>query len=103
MHTAGLPGLYTSAANSAFVPKTFLRRTDFSPLLRNPLQRRAQALYGGFCRLFPGDLRIRDVESAAWDVSKFAWADPVGSTEFMQRFLDFRREELDRLLAEREA
>lgn len=27
--------------------------------------RRAQALYGGFCRLLPGDLRIRDAASPA--------------------------------------
>lgn len=98
----GLPGLFTSAANSAFVPKTFLRPTDFSPLLRNLLQRRAQALYGGFCRLLPEGLRIRDAASPAWELSAFPWADPVGSTAFMQRFLDFRCEEMNRLLAANE-
>ena len=39
-------GLYTSAANSVYVPGAFLRPTDFSARLRNLIQRRALQLYG---------------------------------------------------------
>jgi hypothetical protein len=97
----GLPGLFTSAANAAYVP-TYLRPTDFSGMLRNLLQRRALELYGSFCRLLPGDLRFRPASSPAWETSAFTWSAPVGTTDHLTAFLDFRRTELQRLFDERQ-
>jgi len=98
---SGLPGLFTSAANAAFVPTAYLRPTDFSGVLRNLLQRRAAELYGHFCRLLPGGLHIRNAVSPEWDTSAFTWSAPVGTTEHLTAFLGFRRTELQRLFEQR--
>jgi len=98
MGQAGLPGLFTSAANTAYVSSEFLRPTDFSPLLRNLLQRRAADLYGGFCQLLPSGLSIREPVSKDWATSEFAWADPVGTGDYLALFLEYRRSEMERLM-----
>jgi hypothetical protein len=98
----GIPGLFTSVTNAAYVPTTFLRPTDFSGLLRNLLQRRAAELYGCFCRLLPGELEFKRASSPAWETSAFTWSDPVGTTDHLTAFLDFRRTELQRLFDERQ-
>jgi hypothetical protein len=98
----GLPGLFTSAANAAYVPTAYLRPTDFSPVLRNLLQRRASELYGSFCRLLPGGLGIRDAVSPEWETSAFVWAAPVGTTMHVASFLEFRRLQLEQLLEGRQ-
>jgi hypothetical protein len=97
----GLPGLFTSAANVAYVPTAYLRPTDFAGELRNLLQRRASELYGSFCRLLPGDLRFRPAASPAWETSAFTWAPAVGTTNHLAAFLEFRRTELQKMLDER--
>lgn len=98
MVQAGLPGLFTSAANTAYVSSEFLRPTDFSPLLRNLLQRRAADLYGSFCQLLPSGLSIREPASRDWATSEFTWADPVGTGSYLPLFLDYRRSEMERLM-----
>jgi hypothetical protein len=99
--STGIPGLFTSITNAAYVPTTFLRPTDFSGLLRNLLQRRAAELYGSVCRLLPGDLRFCSAASPAWETSAFTWAAPVGTSDHLTAFLAYRRTELQRLFDER--
>ena len=71
-------GLYTSAANAAYVPTALLRPTDFATRLRNLFQRRAFALYGEFCNLLPPGHRFMPSDSEAWALEAFPWAPPVG-------------------------
>jgi hypothetical protein len=95
----GRHGLFTSAANMVYVPATFLRPTDFSLALRNLFQRRAAELYGSFCRLLPGHLAFRDAVSRDWETAAFTWTAPVGTTDNLDAFLDFRHRECENLFA----
>ena len=90
-------GLFTSIANTIFVPAGFLRPTDFSPKLRALLLRRAHRLYGDICRLVPPPFIEKPLADGEWDPDDFDWAPPVGTTEHMPTFLDFRRQCLDKL------
>ena len=92
------PGLFTSAANIAYVSSEFLRPTDFSLLLRSLLLRRASDLYGQVCRLLPDGLSVRGPASEDWNTSKFTWADTVGTGDHVQMFLDYRRAVMEQLL-----
>lgn len=91
-------GLYTSAANTAYVPRNLIRPTDFAGALRNLLIRRSQSLYGSFCRLLPAEFSIPVAPSEEWQLDRFTWAEPVGTSVHIQKFLAFRRAEVARLL-----
>ena len=84
-------GLFTSSANTIFVPDDFLRPTDSSPRLRALLLWRAHRLYGGVCRLAPPPLVEKPLAEAEWDPDGFEWAPPVGTLEHVPAFLKFRR------------
>lgn len=90
-------GLFTSAANTIFVPNDFLRPTDSSPRLRALLLRRAYRLYGGVCRLAPPPLVEKPPAEGEWDPDDFEWAPPVGTMEHMPAFLKFRRERIAKI------
>ena len=97
-----LHGLFTSAANTVFVPGEFLRPTDFSPLLRQLLQRRATELYGDVCRLMPPGLLPRVDDCPLSDPDNFDWCAPVGTLAQVDAFLDFRRKRVNELLKAKE-
>ena len=94
-------GLYTSPANTAYVPQNFLRPTDCVNTLRALLLRRAYRLYGGICRLAPPPLVEQEVQDPAWHSSQFAWSDPVGQIDNLPQFLEYRHKEIDKALNER--
>ena len=96
-------GLFTSAANSAYVPGAFLRPTDFSPKLRSLIQRRALLLYGNICRLVPPPLSVKGCEDQNWSLDNFQWSTPVGGMDNVPGFLEFRRERLGELFDKRHA
>ena len=98
-----LPGLYTSVANTAYMPTALIRPTDFSFRLRNLMQRRALALYGGFCKLLPAGLSILDDDADLWSLDQFKWAKPVGIMERVPAFLKWRQSEMDRLFRNAES
>ncbi|RKH48368.1 hypothetical protein [Corallococcus sicarius] len=97
--TRPLFGLYTSAANTVYVPCNLIRPTDFAGALRNLLIRRAQSLYGSDCRLLPAEFSIPAASSEKWELDRFTWADPVGTSVHIREFLAFRRAEVARLLS----
>ncbi|MDE0195385.1 MAG: hypothetical protein OXP08_07515, partial [bacterium] len=96
-------GLFTSAANSAYVPGPFLRPTDFSPDLRGLVQRRALQLYGSICRIVPPPLSVRPCEDRNWSLDGFHWSAPVGGMDNVPDFLAFRRQRLEELFDRRRA
>ena len=98
-----LYGLFTSAANSAYVPSAFLRPTDFSPRLRSLVQRRALQLYGDICRIVPPPLKVKPCEDPSWSLDNFRWSPPVGSLENIPGFLEFRRVRMEELFNRRHA
>ena len=92
-------GLYTSPANTAYVPTSLIRPTDFSFHLRNLIQRKADDLYGRYCYLLPVHLSVRVAAGDQWDLDSFNWSAPVGTTCGITSFLNYRREKMERLLA----
>ena len=96
-------GLFTSAANSAYVPSAFLRPTDFSPRLRSLIQRRALQLYGNICRVVPLPLAVKPCEDKNWSLDNFRWSTPVGGMDNVPDFLGFRRQRLGELFDRRHA
>ena len=95
-----LYGLYTSIANTVYMPTGLIRPTDFAFALRNLLQRQVEDLYGSFCNLLPPKLSIRTASSDAWSLEAFHWSDPVGTMDHVPAFLTYRKQEMDKLLAE---
>ena len=96
-------GLFTSAANSVYVPGAFLRPTDFSPRLRSLVQRRALQLYGNICRIVPPPLVVKSCEDETWALDNFLWSEPVGGMDNVRDFLEFRRVRMIELIDKRSA
>lgn len=91
-------GLFTSAANTAYLPAALLRPTDFSYRLRTLLQRRALALYGNVCRMVPPYLAIKACDNPLWRVERFDWSEPAGDMAHLPDFLAFRRKCMNELI-----
>lgn len=88
-------GLYTSPANTIYVPNSFLRTTDFVNPLRALLLKRAYELYGQICTLAPPPLREKELDDSAWNPAHFTWGDPVGDVQKVGSFLEYRLEEIN--------
>ena len=95
-------GLYTSAANAAYIPTSLLKPTDFNSNLRTLLQRRARDLYGDCCRLLPNPFTVRRAAAREWETHRFDWSEPVGDLTNVAAFLEYRRRTLSELLTKRE-
>ncbi|WP_285907312.1 hypothetical protein [Pseudodesulfovibrio pelocollis] len=91
-------GLYTSVANTVYIPSNFLKPTDFDGTIRMLLQRKAYDLYGAVCNLVPPLMTIKESPSPSWDIDQFDWAEPVGSLSGVEGFLAYRAEVIDGLL-----
>jgi len=96
-------GLYTSVTNTVYLPNNLMRPTDFSPEIRGLIQRRAHALYGGFCNLLPPHRAFRTDATNLWALEEFEWAEPVGATDNLPAFLHFRETRMEALLRMEEA
>jgi hypothetical protein len=81
------------------MPIGLMLPTDFSFILRNLFQRRADEIYGGFCKLLPPYLSIRAGESDAWSLDLFRWCEPVGTPEHVPAFLQYLNKQMATLFA----
>ena len=52
-------GLYTCPTNIVYIPTSLIRPTDFSPLIRRLLLKKAFDLYGNICKIIPPWLKPR--------------------------------------------
>ena len=91
-------GLYTCPTNTVYMPSGLMRPTDFSFALRNLVQRKAEALYGNFCNLWPPHLSLKNSRADEWSTDRFSWREPVGTLEYVQPFLTFRNEIMEELI-----
>ena len=90
-------GLFTCPTNTAFIPTSLLRPTDFSPTIRRLLIARAHNLYGDFCNILPPWIKLNN-EETVWKYSDFEWGDPVGEVGNVKLFLEFREETMNSIL-----
>ena len=93
-------GLYTCPTNTVYMPTSLLRPTDFSPVIRKLLIHKAQDLYGRFCNILPPWIKLDHEVDNKWNHINFEWADPVGTTENVGMFLDFRSDFMVSILAD---
>jgi len=91
-------GLFTCPTNTAFIPTSLLRPTDFSPTIRRLLIIRSQELYGSFCNILPPWLELIEEEGQTWKYKDFEWAPPVGNIENVKIFLEYRSEIMNLIL-----
>ena len=92
--------LFTCSTNTVYLPKNFIRPTDFSPKLRTLLQRKASDLYSEVCQILPHELEVADCNDPKWDIKNFEWNEPVGDITYVNNFLDFRFEKMNKLFEE---
>lgn len=91
-------GLYTCPTNTVYVPRSFLKPTDFNRSIRGLLIRRAHDLYGSFCSIVPPFMEVRPNTDPDWDISQFVWSEPVGDMTHVAEFLAFRAKQLTALM-----
>jgi len=91
-------GLFTCPTNTVYIPNSLLRPTDFSPAIRNLLISKAQELYGSFCNILPPWIKLNPDINIPWEHSHFKWSEPVGTTENIMAFLEFRKVTMESLL-----
>lgn len=91
-------GLYTSPANTVYIPNNYLKPTDTNYTIRWILQQRAESLYGKICALVPPPFQLKQPDdSSQWNAERFNWSEPVGKMDNISEFLKFRREYLNKL------
>ena len=90
-------GLYTCASNSVYIPNNLMKPTDFNGAIRNLLFRKAESLYGDYCNLIPPYIEPKNIYDEKWNIDNFEWAEPVGTLDYIELFLDFRNERLIKL------
>ncbi len=90
-------GLFTAPTNTAYVPQSLICPTDFSPIFRRILFQHAQKLYGEICNILPPWLSPQDHPEEKYHEGEFSWCAPVGESQFMQNFLEFRKSKIDSL------
>jgi len=81
------------------MPIGLIRPTDFAFTLRNLIQRQAAHLYSDFCNILPPSLSFRAAESGAWSLDAFDWSEPVGTLDYVPAFLNYRRQEMEKLFS----
>lgn len=91
-------GLYTCPTNTVYVPRSFLKPTDFNSSIRGLLIRRAHDLYGSFCSIVPPFMEVRPNTDPDWDIIQFVWSEPVGDMTHVAEFLEFRAKQLTALM-----
>lgn len=91
-------GLYSSPTNIVYLPTSLIRPSDFSPLVRKILIEKAIDLYGSFCNILPPNIQIKEDKSSKWHFSNFEWGEPVGDTNHLQEFLDYRSKRMNDFL-----
>ena len=89
-------GLFTSPANTVYVPSNFLRPTD-TGTLRTLLLQKAYQLYGDVCQFAPPPLMEKSLENPVWNPNNFNWSDPVGTAENISNFFDYRNRRIEEL------
>lgn len=93
-----LYGLYTCPTNTVYIPNNLIKPTDFNGNLRNLLFRKAYSLYNSVCNIIPPEIKIKENPDHKWDLDNFEWAEPVGTLDNIQNFLDYRKKIFTELL-----
>jgi hypothetical protein len=92
-----ISGFFTSIAGTAYIPRNFVKITDFCLKARKLLHLKAWELYSSVCNILPPGI-ILEKEEDDWSLSDFPnWANTVGDVENVDAFLKFRIQELEKL------
>jgi len=91
-------GLFTSPANTIYIPNSLLKPTDFNLNLRNLLFRKAEELYSKSCNILPQYIKVPQNTDSKWSIDNFHWGDCVGTDTHIQQFLEYRSNIVDKYL-----
>ena len=94
-------GLYTCATNAVYIPNSLMKPTDFNGQIRNLLVRKALELYQPVCNIIPPYIRVKENNDDKWCVENFEWAEPVGTLDNIEAFLEFRRKKLREIITKK--
>ncbi|AZZ37456.1 hypothetical protein CIK05_11850 [Bdellovibrio sp. qaytius] len=98
-YNSTISGFFTSAAGSAYIPKSLARVTDLNLKARKLIQLKCVEIYGSVCKVLPPGVELK-IESDDWKTADFEWAKFTGESvdSRVQDFLRFRESELERLV-----
>lgn len=92
-------GLYTSCANTIYIPTTFLKPTDHNSKIRQILIQLVDKYYGSICNVLPHNLsfNLDDIEDD-WRLDNFSPPTVVGNVDNAHNFLVYRNNLINRRL-----
>ena len=94
-------GLYTCATNAVYIPNSLMKPTDFNGQIRNLLVRKAMELYQPICNIIPPSIKLKENNVEKWRLENFEWADPIGTLDNIEAFLEFRRKKLREIITKK--
>lgn len=85
-----LYGLFSSPANSVYIPNALMKPTDHNTDLRKLLFQKAMELYKGVCNIIPEGIELVAPSDSRFDInnSDFKWPEPVGESDYLDEYLD---------------
>ena len=92
-------GLYTCATNAVYIPNSLMKPTDFNGQIRNLMVRKAMDLYQPICNIIPPSIKLKEYNDEKWQLENFEWAEPVGTLDNIEAFLEFRRKKLKKIFS----
>jgi hypothetical protein len=94
-------GLYTSCANTVYIPTIFLKPTDHNSKVRLLLIQVVHRYYAQVCNILPHGLSF-NLEAVAdqWQLDNFRQPDIVGKVENTKTFLAFRNAVINKRIEE---
>jgi hypothetical protein len=96
----GLYGLFTSPANTIYVPNSMLNFIGTIQKLKGLLVERELQLYQQVCRIVPPEVQVytdRQYRNNDWDIDRFEWAPCFGAGVSLEEFLNYREKTVESL------
>ena len=55
-------------------------------------------LYQPICNIIPPSIKLKEYNDEKWQLENFEWAEPVGTLDNIEAFLEFRRKKLREII-----
>ncbi|MDR2509635.1 MAG: hypothetical protein LBC77_03205, partial [Spirochaetaceae bacterium] len=92
-------GLYTCPSNTAYIPNSLLKPTDFNLALRRLLFQKAESLYKNVCNILPHGIKVPKPEMQKWEIDNFTWSECTGDIDNIDAFFTYREKIRNKFLS----